>query len=72
MQRVSGIDDGQVMLEEFAGHVTVSRLIDSKFQRHAQHVAAIKDHPSGCIGLIEPGTIQQRLVAIEDSDVVQA
>ncbi len=71
MQCVGGIDDSQVMLEEFTRHVAVGRLIHGQFEGHAQHVTTIERHPGSRVGLIEPSAVGQRLVAIENADVIQ-
>ena len=69
---VHGLRDVDEMLEKFAGHVFVGRILARKFQRDGQHVQAVHAHPAGAVGLLEMAAGRQRRRAVEDADIVEA
>ena len=69
---VDGLRDVDEVLEKFAGHVFVGRILARKFQRDGQHVQAIHPHPAGAVGLLEVPARGQRLRAVKHADVVEA
>src|SRR5207302_6861292 len=64
--------DVHKMLKELAGHVFVSRVVESQLQRHSQQVERVHRHPACAVGLLQKSARGQGLGAVENTDVVQA
>src|SRR5712671_1137778 len=60
------------MLEEFAGHVLVTRIFLGELQSDCQHIQAIHTHPTGAVRLFEVASRGEWRGAVKDSDIVEA
>ena len=69
-QAVHRLRDAHEVVEELRGQVLVRGLFLRQFQGHGHHGAAVEGHPGGGIRLLQALARGQRLVAVEEADVV--
>src|SRR6195256_1338146 len=68
---IDRVRDVHEVLEKFARHIFVGRVLARQLQCNGQHIQAIHPHPTGAVRLLEMPSGGQRLRTVEYPDVVE-
>eukprot|EP00053_Salpingoeca_punica_P018048 m.175423 g.175423 ORF g.175423 m.175423 type:complete len:782 (+) comp17347_c0_seq5:171-2516(+) len=72
LRSVEGVADLHKVLEELAGNVLVRVVVLGQLEGNVEHGDAVKRHPGGAVGLLQPRARGQRLAPVKDADVIEA
>ena len=70
--RVDGVDDSNVMLEELTRDIFIGlRTMMCEFKCNLQHHGAVQSHPCSAVSLVQAHSVGHRDGTIEDPDIVE-